>query len=289
MASKLGSIRQLKFSNKTENLILLITLTDSVLIFDVAKSLIISSFKVNSKTEVVYSDWYSIDKIIIKLSNNIVKILNMELKQVHDDHVELSFLSSYRILSSSLDYLSLLNQNKKFLYKLVYDACQKEKLSENMTEFKQTMIESSNDKMVRDCMENINPQLLSLIFSKLKKHNSNDLVVKECNLFAFLTLYLNLSSFEVSFWSLMVYFHGDQKKEKNTFFDLIQKHSCMLVQNDYNTDDEFETLKLFNEKNNSNRDLVHKLILCDKKDHAFNVLIETNSSNEGEYLNNSFK
>lgn len=286
IASKLGNIKQLKFSNRLD-LILLISLADSVLVFDVTKSLIMSSYKITNKIEINYSDWYCDDKIIIKLSNNITKILNLELKQFKEENIDFLSLSSFKIFSTSLDYLTILSMNKKYLYKLVYDLCDCDVDYQTVDELKRSVFHCSNDKIVNDFIQDLNPKLLNVIFFKLKKYKTFDSLVKKVNMFAFLTLYLNLNSFEISFWSLLAYSLND-KTNKSLFFDLIQKYSCMLDQNDFSLR-EFETLKVSKDKPNAVGDIVHKLILCDKKDYAFNVLVEASSNNDEEYLNNSYK
>lgn len=283
LALKLGYVKQLKFFNRSENFILLISFLDSIQIFDVNKSLTISTFRTSSKSEITYSDWYDKDKIIVKFSNNTTKLFNLELKTIQEENINLLSLSLNIDISSEIDYLTMLSLLKQFLYKTVYYMCDNEIMHSNIDDFKQSLVHSTQNITMNNIIKHINPILLDILYSSMIKYKNSDKLVKKVNIFAFLSLYLNFNSFETSFWCLLAYV-SNENNDKNTFNEMI-KNSYMLNQNDFS----FRTLEVLKMYKDSGNDLIHELILWDEKEIAFNVLIEANSKNDSEYLNNSLK
>ena len=136
---------------------------------------------------------------------------------------------------------------------------------------------------MNNIIKQINPVLLDILYSSMMKYKDSDKLVKKVNVFALLSLYLNLNSFETSFWCLLAYVLNENA-DKNIFNEMI-KNSYMLDQNDFS----FRALEMLKMYKDSGNDLIHELILWDKKEIAFNALIEANSKSDSEYLNNSFK
>lgn len=79
----------------------------------------------------------------------------------------------------------------------------------------------------------------------------------------------------------------NENHDKKLFLDYMQSTSYFLNKNHYNFN-QLETLKI---NADSEKNLVYELILCDKKESAFNVLIDANNKNDknSDYFVNSFK
>lgn len=285
--SKLGCIKQLKFSPQAESQLLLISCIDTITIFDVNKSLVVSSLnKSRLKAEIIYSDWLTDDSIIIKFSNNLIKTYNLELRQLIDKDINVYLISSaINGLKDDVDSFSMLLLLKRFFYKVLFSLCESE--FKDIDELKNAIFLADKNKIISNYLQfTINPDLLSLIFDGLKKFNDCDPIIKKVNMFAYLTLYMSLSSFEVYFWCLMAYVLNENH-DKKLFLDYMQSTSYFLNKNHYNFN-QLETLKI---NADSEKNLVYELILCDKKESAFNVLIDANNKNDknSDYFVNSFK
>ena len=175
---------------------------------------------------------------------------------------------------------------KRFFYKAVFNLCDTQ--LKDKKELKNAIFLADKNKLISYYLQStINPDLLNVLFDGLcNKFNDCDPVIKKVNMFAYLTLYMSLSSFEVYFWCLMAYVMNENH-DKQLFFDLMQNNSYMLSKRHFDFD-QLETLKM---NADSGKSLVNELILCDKKESAFNVLVDANNKNDknSDYFVNSFK
>ncbi len=293
-----NEIKKLKFAPGKENFLLLVQYSDSIEILEASTLETISSHKLqNTKLKFVDSYWTSSDTVLIQFSDGNLKILDFNLKQIqcrnsnsipsmfvdrsaHKKSILLAFKSIlYEMCFNNAKFTqeNLLNYSRKsyfnlFLCKIHLNYITFLLFFQLESYFKdQTPIQTSLSNLIRNLSKQMNNLLTDLenLDHKLKK-------------FAKLSAYFNINSFETKFWSLLS-LQFQNKSANSDLFDFVVKQNSYFANRTEFLLNEYESLKLFKDKHDFKDKLGHvvkDLLVFNELDLAFNLLLETDPSNE---------
>lgn len=262
-----SEIKKIKFAPGKENLLLLVQFTDMMQILEVNNLESFSEFKLNnSKIKIHDSFWCSSDKVLVYFSDLTIKIFNINFRQLTESTESLA-PSLYNFLDQK--EINLI-KFKSILFDLIDRNCLEEYLSKESNEY-------------------LNENLKDLLSKKFKQNN-----VSKIDQFALLSGYFNMNTLDTKFWSLFSNLNSTLSDESQKIY----KYRHILKQNSFLTDSsefcrsEMEILNFYKEKSIDNLQqmnfLLKDLILFNRLELVFNLLMETDSSNDN-YTNNLVK
>jgi hypothetical protein len=280
--SKRGPIRKIKFAPGKENLRLLVLYgTHTLEVFDLNKYETISVYKIQTQREKIFDcDWCTSDKPIIVQNDGCVHIVDINLKQIPD---QLNYLKLSNALKPGFNAITtggLFDRYEYHAFKfLLYDSVRhSHDYQKLLTKQNTYFLNDSNLKNnLNDLMANLNDAVVSLLNRTDRVNQVDD--------------YLNLTlavyshcGFELKFWSILKYYLDNQVVDSQPLIDYYFLKSKTFRLN------ELKSLKLYELKRTVSsaslkvNHLINDLILCNETDRVFNMLLETDTSTNANYM-----